>query len=50
MSKILGHLEPQAVFHYFEEIAAIPHGLKTLNHLFYRIKRMNHILLSIIKT
>ena len=26
MSKILGHLEPQAVFHYFEEIAAIPHG------------------------
>ena len=26
MSKILGHLKPQAVFHYFEEIAAIPHG------------------------
>ena len=26
MSKILGHLEPQAVFHYFEEIAAIPHS------------------------
>ena len=29
MSKILGHLEPQAVFHYFEEIAAIPHGSRT---------------------
>ena len=26
MSQILGHLEPQAVFHYFEEIAGIPHG------------------------
>lgn len=26
MNYILGHLEPKAVFHYFEEIAGIPHG------------------------
>lgn len=26
MDRILGQLEPQAVFYYFEEIAAIPHG------------------------
>ena len=26
MKRILGHLEPQSVFYYFEEIAGIPHG------------------------
>ena len=26
MSKVLQGLEPQRVFHYFEEICAIPHG------------------------
>lgn len=26
MSNILAHLEPKEVFHYFEELAAIPHG------------------------